>query len=138
MYVRFEVFTAVTMKNAVFWDMALCRSCVNRCFGGMYRHHLQGRKNLSLTDSVCSHLLTLFRRSRTFLPWRWRRYVPQKRRLTQDLHSATSQKTTFFNFLTTCFAWHQVSSGLLNLLHCMSQLRIVCEHNVSLIKINWP
>jgi hypothetical protein len=29
-YVRFEVFTAVTMKNAVFWDVALCRSCVNR------------------------------------------------------------------------------------------------------------
>jgi hypothetical protein len=24
--VRFEVFTAVTMKNAVFWDVALCRS----------------------------------------------------------------------------------------------------------------
>jgi hypothetical protein len=28
-FVRFEVFTAVTMKNAVFWDEALCRSCVN-------------------------------------------------------------------------------------------------------------
>jgi hypothetical protein len=25
MYVRFEVFTAVTTKNAVFWDVALCR-----------------------------------------------------------------------------------------------------------------
>jgi hypothetical protein len=34
--------------------------------------------------------------SQVFLPWRWRRYVPSKRRLTQDLHSATSQKTTFF------------------------------------------
>jgi hypothetical protein len=33
---------------------------------------------------VCSHLLTLVPRSRTFLPWRWRRYVPPKRRLTQD------------------------------------------------------
>jgi hypothetical protein len=27
--VRFEVSTAVTMKNAVFWDLAPCRSCVN-------------------------------------------------------------------------------------------------------------
>jgi hypothetical protein len=27
--VRFEAFTAVTMKNVVFWDVALCRSCVN-------------------------------------------------------------------------------------------------------------
>jgi hypothetical protein len=26
-FVRFEVFT---MKNAVFWDVASCRSCVNR------------------------------------------------------------------------------------------------------------
>jgi hypothetical protein len=29
--VRFEVFTAVTKKNDVFWDVALCRSCLNRC-----------------------------------------------------------------------------------------------------------
>jgi hypothetical protein len=41
---RFEVFTAVTMKNAVFWDVAPCRSCVNRRFGGTYSLHLQGRK----------------------------------------------------------------------------------------------
>jgi hypothetical protein len=32
--VRSEVFAAVTMKNAVFWDVAQCRSCVNRRFGG--------------------------------------------------------------------------------------------------------
>jgi hypothetical protein len=30
--VRFEVFTAVTMKNAVFWDVTPCRPCVNRRF----------------------------------------------------------------------------------------------------------
>jgi hypothetical protein len=75
---RFEVFTAVTMKNAVFWDVALCRSCVNQRF------------------AVCCHLLTLVARSRIFLLWRWRRYVPPKRWFTQDLHSATSQKTAFF------------------------------------------
>jgi hypothetical protein len=28
--VRFEVFTAVTMKNAVFWDVTPCGSCKNR------------------------------------------------------------------------------------------------------------
>jgi hypothetical protein len=42
--VRFEDFTAVIKKNAVFWDVALCRCCVNRRFGGTYRLHLQGRK----------------------------------------------------------------------------------------------
>jgi hypothetical protein len=31
-------------KIAIFWDVALCRSCVNRCFGGTYRFHVQGRK----------------------------------------------------------------------------------------------
>jgi hypothetical protein len=32
------------MKNAVFWDVVPCRSCVNRRFGGTYRHHFQGIK----------------------------------------------------------------------------------------------
>jgi hypothetical protein len=41
--VRSEVFTAVTMKNADFWDVASCRSCVNQRFGGTIRLHFQGR-----------------------------------------------------------------------------------------------
>jgi hypothetical protein len=32
------------MKNAIFWDVAPCGSCVNRPFGGRYRLHFQGRK----------------------------------------------------------------------------------------------
>jgi hypothetical protein len=31
--VRFEVFTAVTLKNGVFWDVTLCGYCKNRRFG---------------------------------------------------------------------------------------------------------
>jgi hypothetical protein len=31
---KIEVFTAVTRKNYVFWDLAPCRYCVNRRFGG--------------------------------------------------------------------------------------------------------
>jgi hypothetical protein len=38
--VRFEVFAAVTMKNAVFCDVASCRYFVNPRFGGTYRLHL--------------------------------------------------------------------------------------------------
>jgi hypothetical protein len=41
--VRSEVFTAVTMKNAVFWNVAPCSFCVNRRFGGLYRFHIQKR-----------------------------------------------------------------------------------------------
>jgi hypothetical protein len=31
--VKFEVFTAVTMKNGIFWDVTSCGSCKNRRFG---------------------------------------------------------------------------------------------------------
>jgi hypothetical protein len=31
--IRLEVFTAVTMKNGVFWDVMTCGSCKNRRFG---------------------------------------------------------------------------------------------------------
>jgi hypothetical protein len=31
--VRFEVLTAVTVKNAIFWDVAPCRFCVNQRIG---------------------------------------------------------------------------------------------------------
>jgi hypothetical protein len=34
-YVRLEVFTAVTMKNVVFWDVTPCDSCKNRRYGGI-------------------------------------------------------------------------------------------------------
>jgi hypothetical protein len=32
------------LKNAVFWGVAPCRFCVNRCFRGTYCLHLQVRK----------------------------------------------------------------------------------------------
>jgi hypothetical protein len=32
--VRFEISTAVTMKNGVFWDVTPCGSCKNRRVGG--------------------------------------------------------------------------------------------------------
>jgi hypothetical protein len=43
-YVRFEVFTAVIIKIVVFWDVVLCKSWVNRRFGGTYHLRLQGIK----------------------------------------------------------------------------------------------
>jgi hypothetical protein len=55
--IKFEVFTAVTIKNAVFWDVAPCRYCVNRSFGGMYRLHLQGTKIRERGTSVSRWLL---------------------------------------------------------------------------------
>jgi hypothetical protein len=43
--VRFEVFTAVTMKTGVFWDVTPCGSCKNRRFGGTWCIPHQGDKN---------------------------------------------------------------------------------------------
>jgi hypothetical protein len=67
----FEVFPAMTtrMKNAIFQDVAPCRSCVNWHFRGTYRLHLKGRK-------ICE----------------WE--TSMKRWLA--LYGATSQKTAFF------------------------------------------
>jgi hypothetical protein len=55
----------------------------------------------------CQYVRHLHHRSRIFLPWRWRRYVPPKRRLTQELHGATSQKTAFF-IIKSCSRWQRV------------------------------
>jgi hypothetical protein len=33
LFIKLEVFTAVTMMNAVFWDVTPCGSCKNRRFG---------------------------------------------------------------------------------------------------------
>jgi hypothetical protein len=41
-YTIFEVFTAVTMKNVVFWDVMPYSSCKNRRFEEMYHLHHQG------------------------------------------------------------------------------------------------
>jgi hypothetical protein len=43
---------AMTVKNAVLWDVTPCGACKNRCFGGTYcLHHQvdnrQGRNNVS-------------------------------------------------------------------------------------------
>jgi hypothetical protein len=40
-YIRFEVFTALTMKNGVFWDVTPRGSCKNRRLGGLYRRVLR-------------------------------------------------------------------------------------------------
>jgi hypothetical protein len=42
---RFDVFTAVTIKNAVFCDVTPCGSCKKRGFGGMQSLHPQDDKN---------------------------------------------------------------------------------------------
>jgi hypothetical protein len=48
----------IERKNAVFWDVAPCRCCVNRRFSGTYRLYLQGRKIRERGTSVSMWLQT--------------------------------------------------------------------------------
>jgi hypothetical protein len=59
MNVRLEVFMAVTMKNAIFWDVMPFGFCNNRCFRGTYHLHHQDDNELGTTLAVTSTLVTL-------------------------------------------------------------------------------
>jgi hypothetical protein len=48
----FEDFTAVTMKNDVFWDVKPCGSCKNRRFGGTELLLPQGDENGELRTTL--------------------------------------------------------------------------------------
>jgi hypothetical protein len=93
------------MKSIIFWDMTPCSPLsVSRRFGETYSLHLQGRRNkfskkpaskLLATCLLDGFLMKLFLR-----PWKWRRYVPPKRRLTlKGLHGVISQKMILFKSL---------------------------------------
>jgi hypothetical protein len=71
-HVRFEGFTAATVKTAGFWDVMPCGSV----------------RQLLVTADVPSSpiLITLI----------WRCHIPSKHQFLQELHSITSQKMEFF------------------------------------------
>jgi hypothetical protein len=90
------------VKSTVFWDIKPCGPLkVNRCFGGTYRLHFQGRRMNRARNQRETRWQAEF--SRSFLarlilrPWRWRRYIPPKRLLTfNGLHGVISQKTVLY------------------------------------------
>jgi hypothetical protein len=47
-----KVFAAVTMKNAVFWDVVPCGFIINRRLGGTCCLHLQGKRNNARREKV--------------------------------------------------------------------------------------
>jgi hypothetical protein len=64
-YVRFKGFTKITMKNAVLWDVAPCRSCVNRRFGGTWMWYVPPKRRFT-QDLQAPHPR---RRHSSFLYW---------------------------------------------------------------------
>jgi hypothetical protein len=55
---NWDVESYLILKNVIIWDVALCRSCVNRRFRGKYRLYLQGRKIRKRWTSVSRWLQT--------------------------------------------------------------------------------
>jgi hypothetical protein len=87
--------TKLSIKSIIFWDVTPCSLLrCNQRFEGTYRLHLQGRRKYFSKN----HLLTCWFLLKFFLrPWRWRRYVPPKRRLHLNrLHGVTSEKMILF------------------------------------------
>jgi hypothetical protein len=84
------------MKSIIFWDMTPL-SCIRR-FGGTYRLHLQGRRIRSARNQQASRWLACWFLPELILtPWKWRRCVPPKRRLTLNgLRGIISQKIILY------------------------------------------
>jgi hypothetical protein len=76
--VRYEVFTAVTMKNAVFWDVAPCRYCVNRRFRGTYRLLLPVHAGSSLADFSTLKMEALHSSEMMVYTRSTRRHIPEE------------------------------------------------------------
>jgi hypothetical protein len=118
-------------EDAVFWGVAPCRYFVNRRFGGTYHLYLRGirnplamnqREQVAIDSATCSRWFI----ARGFLiPWKWRPYVPPKRRLTKYLHGATSQRTAFFD--------------LSEVFQCLGRDRIghITSTSPKLYRLNW-
>jgi hypothetical protein len=68
---RSTLWITIQTKNAVFWDVPPCRSCVNRRFGGTYRLHLQGSKIREPETSVSRQQQTSVHTRST------RRHIPE-------------------------------------------------------------
>jgi hypothetical protein len=75
----------MTIKNAVFWDVAPGRSCMNRSFGETYGLHLQGRKVRERGTSVKRWLQRPAHAGFSladFITLKMKAIVPPKRRFT--------------------------------------------------------
>jgi hypothetical protein len=87
-------------KSYIFWDITPCSPLrVNRHYGGTCRLHLQDRRISQARNQRkgCGSACCLLHTGLILRSWRWRRYVPPKRRLTfNGLHGIISQKIVLF------------------------------------------
>jgi hypothetical protein len=86
-----QVWRKLNVKSHIFWHISPCILLkVNRLFGGTYHLHVHNRKTNQSSNrhETCNKWLSLRLASRYLLawffprPWRLRRHIPPKRRLT--------------------------------------------------------
>jgi hypothetical protein len=106
----FKLRVRFLLKTSAYWNITLYSPVkVNRRFRSTQPFHLHGRRVSNAKKSASDRhqagpclLPTLL----TFLPWRWRRYVPPKRLLIlTGPHDAISQKTELFT-ITALGIWN--------------------------------
>jgi hypothetical protein len=129
------------MKCTIFWDRTPCSPLkVNRRFEGTYRLHCQGW-GISRARYQCESKWQAGLR-----PWRWRRYVPPKRRLTfNGLHGVTSQKivsSAIVLFLCAYIWWTAVTPLSLKILQnvyyhwvCNNIYLYINERNILTVEV---
>jgi hypothetical protein len=133
----FSALIQVTLRrSSVFWDITPCsQSKVNWCFGGTYRFPLQGRTRYQRESRWQAEYWYL---ARLIRPWRWRRYVPPKLRLTSNgSHGVISENivlfittavrrtscpTTLRNIAEWIRDWLKVAVELVTLMLCVRQI----------------
>jgi hypothetical protein len=94
--VRFQVFTAVTMKNGVFWDVTPCGSCKNRRFGGTYRVTVGWRaRNVTVNCNRSTQHAADIPSLPILVTLMMEAIHAPERRFLQDAHSISSQKIAF-------------------------------------------
>jgi hypothetical protein len=121
--VRFEVFTAVTMKNGVFWDVTPCGSCKNRRFGGNKRHPDEGGAKFPETSVL------------TRATWR---NIPEHSILRTVLVSGTRQRSLHITCIVTHFFNNIFISWRINyLLLIAASLKIPGKIHLSFCKSSY-
>ena len=78
-FARFDVLVEVSMKIGVFIDVTPCRQVqIYRHFGGICRHHLQGRRSYSATlkeEAICFSKTKFIQDYTMSHPRRWQSVV---------------------------------------------------------------
>jgi hypothetical protein len=88
------------MKNAVFWDVAPCRSCVNRRLGGTYRLYLQGRKFRARETSVSRWLQDWIKSKNTPSGRIYRWVVSSERNTMSDLRFSRRWRSRHSSYIS--------------------------------------